>query len=158
MDLNELIWTKNIKPQKSGGWAYKSESIANLYPDLRIFTLNWKNSDHKDENNASAPQEGELIILRQYAKVTHIVKMLNNQLYREINTEEDFNICRLVQVIWMTDDWENSPHNDKVFDCAIHFPSNGKAIKLDKIQEFQKRWNTAGLEFQQYVQGVLNIH
>ncbi|MFK0734961.1 MAG: hypothetical protein ACFKPT_27750 [Gloeotrichia echinulata GP01] len=84
--------------------------------------------------------------------------MLNKPLYSDNNAGDEFNIYRLVQVIWMTDDWENSPHNDKVFDCAIHFPPNGKAIKLENIREFQKRWNTAGLKFQQYVQGVLNIH
>jgi hypothetical protein len=98
------------------------------------------------------------MILRQYAKVTHIVKMLNNQLYCDKNTEEEFNICRLVQVIWMTDDWENSPHNDKVFDSHINFPPFGKAIKLENIKKFKTRWNTAGLEFQQHVQKVLNFN
>ncbi|MHC5832881.1 MAG: hypothetical protein ACYT04_97090, partial [Nostoc sp.] len=65
---------------------------------------------------------------------------------------------RLVQVVWMTNDWDHSPKNDEVFDCTIKFPPNGKAIKLENIQGFQERWITEGLPFQQHVQNVLNIH
>ncbi|MEA5621729.1 hypothetical protein [Nostoc sp. UHCC 0251] len=129
-----------------------------IYPDLRIFTLSWKNSEHQDEISAKAPQEGELMILRQYGKVTHIVKMLNNQLYRDTNTGDQFNIYRLVQVVWMTDNWEHPPKNDEVFDCTITFPPNGKSIKLENIQAFQERWSKEGLAFQKHVQNVLNIH
>ncbi|MEH2377397.1 MAG: hypothetical protein V7K27_00585 [Nostoc sp.] len=156
MDLNGLIWTKNIRPSASDGWAY--QSIPTIEPNLKIFALHWKNLEHKDERGAKAPQEGELIILRQYGKVTHIVQMLNNQLYPDNSYGDEFNIYRLVQVVWMTDNWDHSPKNDEVFDCAIKFPRFGKAIKLENIQAFQERWGQGGLAFQQHVQSVLNIH
>jgi hypothetical protein len=54
MDLNGLIWTKNITPVKRNHWAYPSESIATLYPDLRIFTLHWR----ENKKDAMKPQEG----------------------------------------------------------------------------------------------------
>ncbi|MBN3909838.1 MAG: hypothetical protein HWQ35_25865 [Nostoc sp. NMS1] len=58
----------------------------------------------------------------------------------------------------MTNDWEHPPENYKVFDCSIYFPPFGKAIKLENLQKFQKRWGKEGLAFQQHFQSVLNIH
>ncbi len=156
MDLNGLIWTKNVKPLNGEDWAY--HSIPTIYPDLKIFALHWRNFQGGDEINANTPQEGELIILRQRSKVTHIVKMLNKQLYPDGNTGELFNIYRLVQVIWMTENWERSPDTNKVFDCVIKFPQNGKAIKLENIHVFQEHWGKKELAFQHHVQSVLNIH
>ncbi|MHC5936898.1 hypothetical protein [Nostoc sp.] len=86
MDLNGLVWTKNVKPIDGEIWAY--ESIPTIYPDLKIFALHWRNLENKDEINAKTPQEGELMILRQHSKVTHIVKMLNKQLYPDKNAVE----------------------------------------------------------------------
>ncbi|MBW4638655.1 MAG: hypothetical protein KME05_10535 [Gloeocapsa sp. UFS-A4-WI-NPMV-4B04] len=146
MDLAGLKWTKNVKPNDKD-WAYD-----NIDSDLRIFRLHWRDS-YKE--NAYKPKEGELIILRQYAKVTHIVKLLNNTLYSE-GSKPDFNICRLVQVVWMTKDWDNPPANKKVFDCPIHFPPDGKVIELENIQDFKQQWdNQGGLSaFQKRVQEV----
>jgi hypothetical protein len=153
MDLNGLIWTKNVKPLNGEDWAYKN--IASIYPELKIFALHWRNLRGKDEKNAQTPQEGELMILRQRSKVTHIVKMLNKQLYPDKNAGDEFNIYRLVQVIWMTDNWEHPPENKKVFNCSIYFPPFGKAIKLENLQKFQTHWGKEGLAFQQHVQNVL---
>jgi hypothetical protein len=97
MDLNGLIWTKNVKPLNGEPWAY--ENIPNIHPELKIFALHWRNSKCRDEINAKAPQEGELMILRQRSKVTHIVQMLNKQLYPDKNAGDKFNIYRLVQVV-----------------------------------------------------------
>jgi hypothetical protein len=58
----------------------------------------------------------------------------------------------------MTDNWEHPPDKKKVFGYDIKFPPNGKAIRLEKIQAFQVRWNTERLTFQQHVQNELNIH
>ncbi|MGF1939607.1 MAG: hypothetical protein RM347_035700 [Nostoc sp. ChiQUE02] len=104
MGLNGLIWTKNVKPLNGERWAY--ENIPIVHPGLKIFALHWRNFENRDEINAKTPQEGELIILRQRSKVTHIVQMLNNQLYPDKNAGDKFNIYRLVQVVWMTNDWD----------------------------------------------------
>lgn len=149
MDLAGLKWTKNVKPNDKD-WAYD-----NIDSDLRIFCLHWRDS-YKE--NAYKPKEGELIILRQCAKVTHIVKLLNNTLYSE-GSKTDFNICRLVQVVWVTKDWHNPPANEEVFDCPINFPPNGKVIELEKIQDFKQQWdNQGGLSaFQKRIQKILNF-
>lgn len=158
MDLNGLIWTKNVKPLNGEDWAYQNIPISTIHPELKIFALHWRNLENRDEKGARAPQEGELMILRQRSKVTHIVQMLNNQLYFDKIAGEEFNIYRLVQVSWMTDDWHNPPQNEEVFNCSLNFPQFGKAIKLENLKKFQERWNTEGLAFQQHVKNVLNIH
>ncbi|MEH2196778.1 hypothetical protein [Nostoc sp.] len=95
MDLTQLKWTKNVNHQGDDKyWAYQ-----NIDPDLNIFRLNWKT---EQAENARKPEEGELILLRQRAKVTHIVKLLNNTLYEE-PTDGEFGISRLVQVLWIAD-------------------------------------------------------
>jgi hypothetical protein len=37
MDLNRLIWTKNVKPLDGESWAY--QSLPTIHPDLKIFAL-----------------------------------------------------------------------------------------------------------------------
>ncbi|QSJ16072.1 hypothetical protein JYQ62_30575 [Nostoc sp. UHCC 0702] len=156
MDLNGLIWTKNVKPIDGERWAY--ESISTIYPDLKIFALHWRNLKNRDEINANTPQQDQLVILIQRSKVTHIVKILDKQFSRDKYAGDEFNIYRLVQVVWMADNWDIPPHTDKVFGCAIRFPPNGKVIKLDHLRKFQTHWKKEGLTFQQHVQKVLNIH
>ncbi|MEA5514177.1 hypothetical protein [Nodularia sp. UHCC 0506] len=153
LDLMELKWTKNIKdPDK---WAYKD--IPLIYPDLKIFTLAWRNFENKDIENAKAPKEGDQIILRQKGKVTHIVQLLNNQLYFDKYATNEFSIYRLVNVVWMADFLNNPPDNEEVFGCHINFPANGKVISLANIQQFQNRWGEGGLtEFQQHISKVLS--
>ncbi|MFB2772934.1 hypothetical protein ACE1AT_27225 [Pelatocladus sp. BLCC-F211] len=156
MDLNRLIWTKNVKPLDAEPWAYRS--IATIYPNLKIFALHWRNLEHKDETHVKELQEGDLMILRQHGKVTHIVQMLNNQVYCDEQAGDEFNIYRLVQVVWMTDDWHNPPHTDEVFGCKIKFPPSGKAIKLENLKAFKEHWSAKELTFQQHVQNVLKNH
>ncbi|WYL94518.1 MAG: hypothetical protein HEQ35_12190 [Gloeotrichia echinulata IR180] len=156
MDLNGLIWTKNVKPIYGEPWAY--ENIPTIYPDLKIFALHWRNKEGKDEENAKAPQQDELIILRQRSKVTHIVKMLNKPLYRDKYAGDEFNIYRLVQVIWIADTWNIPPDTEEVFGYNITFPPDGKVLKLERKQDFQTHWNKQELTFQEHVQKVLNIH
>ncbi|MEH2009399.1 hypothetical protein [Nostoc sp.] len=97
MDLTQLKWTKNVNHQGDDKyWAYQ-----NVGPVSNIFQLNWKTEQAK---NALKPEESELILLRQRTKVTHIVKLLDNILYKEL-PEGEFSISRLVQVVWIADYW-----------------------------------------------------
>ncbi|MBW4505797.1 MAG: hypothetical protein KME64_04705 [Scytonematopsis contorta HA4267-MV1] len=130
MDITQLKWTKNVKHQKGENWAYPAEEI---HPKLKIFPLYWRNSEDRDKKNARVPQECELILLRQYGKVTHVVELVNNQLYFNKDAGDEFNIYRLVQVIGMVTNWDKTPDNSEVFDCHINFPtcSMVKPCRLD---------------------------
>ncbi|MEH1937532.1 MAG: hypothetical protein V7L14_28255 [Nostoc sp.] len=154
MDITKLNWTKNIKPfypTKQGRWAY--DKVSNT------FELNWRNKNNQDEKNANKPTEGELILLRQLGRVTHIVKILDSQFsYVQTNAENEFNIYRHVEVVWITDNWDNPPSTDEFFEPKIHFPMGGTAYKLERIKAFKQRWDEQGLlEFQKHVQKELKI-
>ena len=82
MDLSKLKWTKNIKPDPGYAvWAYGLERgtrLAMELPEASIFGLTWKNIHEK---NAREPEQGDLILLHQHAKVTHIAEFLDSKLY-----------------------------------------------------------------------------
>jgi len=148
MNLTKLKWTKNINHQGDKDWAYQD-----IEPNLKIFLLHWKN-DQKE--NARKPKEGEFILLRQRTKVTHIVKILNNTLYNNC-FGNDFNICRLVQAVWMVDYWNVPPEQNIVFDYDVHL-QGGEVMQLE-TPKFRENWDKRGglQAFQKHVQKVLNI-
>lgn len=150
MNLTELKWTKNVNHKGDDKyWAYQ-----NIDPDLNIFGLNWK---AEQAENALKPQESELILLRQRTKVTHIVKLLNNTLYKEAYGGE-FGIYRLVQVVWIADYWSVPPEQDMVFGYHVHL-EGGKVMKLETLDTFNKHWGSRGglVEFQNHVLKALKL-
>jgi hypothetical protein len=80
MDLSKLKWLKNVKTVELGEhWAYdKPDKIPII--EARIFCLHWRSQD--DETNAQQPLKGELVALVQLAKVTHIVELIDDVVYR----------------------------------------------------------------------------
>lgn len=151
MDLTELKWTKNINHQGDDKhWAYED-----INTDLKIFALHWKKPEYKD--NAIRPKEGELIILRQRTKVTHIVKLLNNTLYND-DRDTEFNIYRLVQAVWIADYWSVPPDQDAIF--GYHVPlQGGKVMELENLPTFKQHWDSRGglPEFQKHILKVLKL-
>jgi hypothetical protein len=149
MDLTELKWTKNVNHQGNDKyWAYQ-----NIDPDLNIFRLNWKTEQAK---NALKPEEGELILLRQRAKVTHIVKLLNKTLYEE-QSDGEFSISRRVQIVWIADFSSVPPEQDMVFGYHVHL-QGGKVTRLE-TPTFNKHWSSRGglVGFQNHVLKALKL-
>ncbi|BAY14677.1 hypothetical protein NIES21_04350 [Anabaenopsis circularis NIES-21] len=116
--------------------------------------MHWKKGG---EANAEKPEEGDLLIVRQHAHVTHVVQFFNDTVYDD-DSGYEFSIGRLVQIIWKANDLKNLPHNKEIFGCSITFPPNGKAHYLENISDFNKHWNKYGglPGFQNYVTDVLN--
>ena len=122
---------------------------------MKIFLLGWKN-DPSNNRNARKPLEGELILLRQRKKVTHIVKLLNNTLY-DARTNSPFNTCRLVEAVWIVANWDTSPAQNKVFDYSVHL-QGGEVMQLE-TPKFRENWDKRGglQAFQKHVQKVINL-
>ena len=150
MNLTKLKWTKNVNHQDDKSWAYQD-----IEPNLKIFLLGWKN-ENPNNTNARKPPEGELILLRQRTKVTHIVKILNNTLYDD-RTNSPFNTCRLVEAVWMVDNWDTSLAQNIVFDYSVHL-QGGEVMQLE-TPKFRENWDERGglQAFQKHVQKVLNL-
>lgn len=134
MDFSKLKWTKNIN-REDGEWAYSYKEIDDK---SKIFRLHWKSDSI---NNATEPEEGDLIILRQKSKVTHIVELLNSSIYED--ESENPWIHRLVKAIWMADVWSEPPHQNDVFDYLLYL-QGGKAMRLETMPTFKQRWDIEG--------------
>ena len=154
MNLTGLKWTKNVKNQDGRYWAYKDKAEY-IEPAENVFGLNWK---YNQFGNASKPQKDDLIILRQHARVTHIVRVLDNELYKNL-TATEFSLYRMVKAVWIAADWHNPPTYEQVFGQKIFFPRDGKVIDLESMNFFQESWECkAGwLGFQNHVQQLLQI-
>ena len=136
MDFSKVKWLKNIRP--GPGWAYQSETDIQML-EAKIFQLHWR---LESDPSLHAPQKGDLMILVQHAKMTHIVEVLDNTVY---GNGDEWASYRVVQAVWMpsTDlDWSNSPRQKDVF--GIEFlPSDGYAHSLDqpdKMDKFNQYW------------------
>jgi hypothetical protein len=150
MNLQNLKWTKNIKPAGQELWAYQSFEIGSL------FKLAWKD----DEGNASKPQRDDLILLRQGGYVTHLVEVLDEKPGHE-KWQGDFNIYRIVEVLWVID-WNNPTNSakaDEVFGYSVKGYQGGDVMFLETMPTFQQQWqNQGGLTaFQARVRSMLNL-
>lgn len=144
MDSTQLKWTKNIN-REDGEWAYSHKD--NLHAS-EIFKLHWKpDSAH----NAGKPEQGDLAILRQKTRVTHLVEFVDIE-----EPKEDSNnswLYRLVKVVWIVDVWNEPPHQNDVFDCTLRL-HGGKIMELENLKNLKERWDTQGgiAGFQKHIQ------
>jgi hypothetical protein len=155
MDLSRLKWLKNVKPDQ--GWAYDELSEMSI-PEAKTFRLHWRSQD--DETNAQQPLKDDLIALVQLARVTHVVELIDDVVYK--NSEKEWGIYRVVKAVWMPPDqldWWNLPHQREVFgiedlppDGAVHDLS-----RADRMYQFNQHWrDLGGLQgFQQHLGNIL---
>jgi hypothetical protein len=141
MDLSELKWTKNINHQHGEKYCAFDPNFKNFFP------LQWKKGQRK---NAEKPDKDDLIILRQRCKVTHIVKVWDDN--PKEDTDPEFSIYREVQVVWMAENGDIAPHQDTVFGYHVHL-QGGKVMELETLPAFKTYWDSRGglAEFQNHV-------
>ena len=145
IDLSRLKWTKNVN--NPDVWVYRHDEIR--YPCLvPEFNLHWAKGQ---DENIRKPQEGDLILLRQRTKVTHLVMTLDDQIDNapEVPTHP---LIRRVQVLWIAPEslhtkdaqiWDNAPSQDDVFGFGLTL-FGGKAIELDHIQNLNEEFKDQG--------------
>lgn len=154
MDFSKVKWLKNIRPET--GWAYQSKTDIQM-PEAKIFQLHWR---LKSDPSLNAPQKGDLMALVQNARLTHVVEVLDKNVY---GTDDDWAAYRVVQAAWVpsTDfDWSTLPHQKKVFGVE-YLPPDGSAHSLehpDKMDQFNQHWkDKGGLKgFQEHLAHVLS--
>lgn len=73
------------------------------------------------------------------------------------HTNSPFNTCRLVEAVWMVDNWDTSPAQNIVFDYNVHL-EGGEVMQLE-TPKFRESWEKRGglQAFQKHVQKVLNL-
>lgn len=155
IDLSNLKWTKNVNhPDPNIDWAYSHNEIR--YPFLvPEFNLHWRK---EQEENAKKPKKGDLILVRQKTKVTHLVKVIDN--HPEHTPNGDYSIYRRVQLLWMAQEpWAATPHQNDIFGFDADFPRNGKAIDLDNIDDLTEHFIALGgkTAFQEHIAQKLGL-
>jgi hypothetical protein len=114
-------------------------------PEASIFSLTWKNIH---EENARKPEQGDLILLHQHARVTHIAEFLDSEPYNNIS-EPDWGIYRVVRALWTPPPgkaWADLPHQNEMFGFGV-FIMDGLAHNLDepgKMAKFHEHWDIKG--------------
>lgn len=157
MDLSRLNWIKVVTPAKDWPhhWALSPAEIAESKEPtiqqngLTIIPLGFK------QEGAEKLQSGDLVVLTQHAKVTHVVEVMDDQPYQK---GEWFH--RYIKIVWWNPemDWNELPHREDVlgFDPK---PQGGNPLRLDAFKAFHERWdNQGGLDaFRQYLARQLTL-
>ncbi len=155
IDLSPLKWTKNVNhPDTNIYWAYQHDQEHDQvrYPFLvPEFNLHWRK---EQVENAKKPNKGDLILLRQRTKVTHLVKFLDD--HAEFTENGDYSIYRRVQLLWMAQrPWDSAPHQNDVFGFEVEL-QGGKAIELDHITDLAEHFTTL-TAFQEHIAQKLGL-
>lgn len=159
MDLSRLKWIKNVKHTGNDKlWAYDKPKEMSI-PEAKLFKLNWR--DHSGKDNATKPRKGDLMLLLQKAKVTHLVEFIDDELYGEGSSEWD--IYRVVKALWMPpegSDWDQLCHQRDFFGFD-YVVGDGAAHDLsaeNQMQQFHQYWDSKGglAEFQNHVGNLIS--
>jgi transcriptional regulator with XRE-family HTH domain len=151
MDLSRMKWVKVVTPPNDyqSYWAYTPKEITSAINEpvihqngLTIFPLGFK------QEKAEDLQSGDLIMLTQHSKVTHIVEILDEHPY-----EKGGWYNRYVKIIWWKpdlDDWGRLPDRTEVLDCDLNI-QGGIPYKFTAFKKFNDRWGDRLEAFQQHV-------
>jgi len=98
----KILYIKNVKDPQH--WAYSLDRMQQ--PESRTFELMWRSGSH----GFQTPSAGDLMILHQRAKVTHVVEFLDDEI-RKTST----GAFRWVRAVWMPEnDWNLLPHQKAI--------------------------------------------
>ena len=132
-DPSRSQFFKNVRDPR-GERAYTLERIQQMAgsSESGVFELYWPSN-----KGVKSPSKGELMILNQRVKITHVVEMLDDDV-----REDTAGYFRWVQVVWMPDeeDWSQLPHQREVLGFEPPTFGGGTAYLLANLKGFQKKW------------------
>ena len=144
-DSSKLLYIKNVRD--SSGWAYTLKHIQSLDDSVksRVFELFWSPAGR----GAKSASKGDLMILNQQAKVTHVVEMLDDEVRKN-----ESGYFRWVRVVWMPqeEDWSQLPHQREILGFEPPKIGGGTAYSFisPNFGKFHAAWNSLQ-DFQQHV-------
>lgn len=156
MNLSNLKWVKVVTPADDwrSCWAYTSQELAQMKKDgaavvnnngISIFPLGFR-QDRED-----SPAIGDLILLTQHSKVTHIVEVLDEKPEQH---GDWFN--RYVKVIWWKPemDWKTLPDRNQVLGFDL-FIQGGIFYRFDAFKSFKAKWGESQDAFLEHLTAEL---
>ena len=161
MNLSRLKWLKVVTPPSDYHyqWAYSRQAIAeigekyqiiNSLNGLTIFPLGFKNE------KASNPDAGDLILLTQHAKITHIVEVLDNKPEEKGSHEKGSWFYRYIKIVWWKPemDWEDLPHRSSILGFDI-WVFDGNPHEFTSLKSFREKWGDSGSSLQAFQEHLL---
>ncbi|WP_169617704.1 helix-turn-helix transcriptional regulator [Nodosilinea sp. P-1105] len=143
MDLSRLNWIKVVTPGKDWPhyWALSPKEISESNEPiiqsngLTILPLGFKSG------GADVLKSGDLMLLTQHARITHVVEVLDEQPYEKGGWSH-----RYVKINWWQPnlaDWHELPRREDVlgFDISIQ---KGIPYEFRSFETFRKRWDSQG--------------
>ncbi|MBE7380707.1 MAG: toll/interleukin-1 receptor domain-containing protein [Leptolyngbya sp. SIO1E4] len=143
---SKLLFIKNVR-DPNGGWAYTLDRIQQMGASLesRVFELFWLPTS----KGARSASKGDLMILNQHAKVTHVVEMLDDEIRKN-----DAGYFRWVQIVWLPaqKDWSQLPHQREILGFEPPTIGGGATYSFasPNFGKFRAAWENLG-SFQQHV-------
>jgi transcriptional regulator with XRE-family HTH domain len=159
MNFSRLQWIKVVTPPADypSYWAYTPQEIEGMkesglqvinHGSITIFPLGFKGKQ------SAQLDVGDLIALKQHAKITHIVEILDDQFF---GTDEWSN--RYVKIIWWKPDidWDSLPHSKEVLGVDLNY-QGGQPLLFDSFKSFKYTWKSTDAlkEFQAFVLNQLS--
>jgi len=140
-DPEKILFIKNVKDPDPEKWAYSLDRMRQ--PESRTFELMWRASSH----GVNRPKAGDLMILHQRAKVTHIVEFLDDQV-----RETDTGFFRWVRAVWLPEqDWNRLPHQKEILGFSPRYADgNTHALNSPNFPRFREAWSSLE-EFQKHI-------
>ncbi len=144
-DSSKLLYIKNVRD--SSGWAYALKHIQRLDDSVEslVFELFWSPTG----KGAKSASKGDLMILNQQAKVTHVVEMLDDEVRKN-----ESGYFRWVRVVWMPqeEDWYQLPHQREILGFEPPRIGGGTAYSFasPSFGKFHAAWSSLQ-DFQQHV-------
>ncbi len=140
----QILFIKNVKDPND--WAYTISRMRN--PSSKEFDLMWRYGAHGSET----PSTGDLMILHQRAKVTHVVQFLDDEFI-----DKGTGYFRKVKVVWMPkqDNWNKLPHQREILGFSPKYADgNTHSFLSQNFSTFTNRWDSLG-EFQNHISKIL---
>ncbi|MBI4783823.1 MAG: toll/interleukin-1 receptor domain-containing protein [Oscillatoriophycideae cyanobacterium NC_groundwater_1537_Pr4_S-0.65um_50_18] len=137
----KLRFIKNIKDPNLMQWAYSLDRMER--PESRAFELMWRATSH----GVDLPKTGDLMILHQRAKVTHVVEFLDDQVRKT-----DSGFFRWVRAVWLAEqDWNQLPHQKDILGFSPNYADgNTHSFNSPNFSTFRKAWGSLE-EFQKHI-------
>jgi transcriptional regulator with XRE-family HTH domain len=158
MDLSRLKWIKVVTPGKDWEhpWALSPEEIKDCKEplirqnNLTIVPLGFK------QKGSEELKSGDLIVLTQHAKITHVVEVVDNQY-----EDKGGWFQRYIKIVWWKPnmDWKNLPNGENVLGFNISIQS-GIPYEFNAFTAFKERWggDKDGLDaFREYLAKQLSL-
>ncbi|MBW4578071.1 MAG: toll/interleukin-1 receptor domain-containing protein [Tildeniella nuda ZEHNDER 1965/U140] len=138
-DPAKILFIKNVKNPE--GWAYLLDQ--RQQPESRTFELMWRLGSH----GFQTPVTGDLMILHQRAKVTHVVEFLSNEVRKT-----DTGFFRQVKAVWIPEqDWSQLPHQKEFLGFSPRYADgNTHSLKSPGFTTFHEAWSNLE-EFQNHI-------